>query len=103
MCHGVFDPARDPLGYRNMPAVSYLVYPTLNGSVSPSIRELQMRDAINDYSALKLLESKIGRDATLKLCDAFFGEPVSVYTVPRSGDEMLSFRALINQKIEEIC
>jgi hypothetical protein len=101
MCHGVFDPARDPLGYRNMPAVSYLVYPTFDRDVAPSLREMQMRDAMSDYAALKLLETKIGRDKTVQICDEFFKEFVSVFTLPKSGDEMLAFREMINREIEK--
>lgn len=101
MCHGVFDPAQDPLGYRNMPGVSYLVYPTFDRDVAPSLREMQMRDAMSDYGALKLLESKIGREKTLELCDSFFEEEISVFMNPKSGEEMLAFREMINREIEK--
>lgn len=101
MCHGVFDPAQDPCGYRNMPGVSYLVYPMFDNSVSGSLREIQMRDAMNDYSALKQLENLIGREETLRICDEFFDTPITTMTLPKSGDEMQAFRELINQKIEE--
>jgi len=101
MCHGVFDPASDPLGYRNMPGVSYLVYPMFDRDVAPSLREMQMRDAMSDYSALKLLESKIGREKTLKLCDSFFDKEISVFMHPNSGEEMLAFREMINREIEK--
>lgn len=101
MCHGVFDPAQDPCGYRNMPGVSYLVYPLFDGSVASSIREIQMRDAMSDYAALKLLESMIGYDETVDLCNQFFGETVTATTLPQSGEQMLAFRARINEEIEK--
>jgi hypothetical protein len=101
MCHGVFDPAQDPLGYRNMPGVSYLVYPTFDRDVAPSLREMQMRDAMSDYGTLKLLESKIGREKTLELGDSFFEEEISVFMNPKSGEEMLAFREMINREIEK--
>lgn len=100
MCHGVFNPMQDPLGYRNMPAVSYLVYPTFDRDVAPSIREMQMRDAMSDYSALKLLERLIGRAETERFCEDFFGEAVSVFLLPKSGAEMCAFRDALNAEIE---
>ena len=100
MCHGVFDPAQDPCGYRNMPGVSYLVYPMFDNTVSGSLREIQMRDAMSDYGALKCLETLIGSEETVRICDAFFGAPITTMTLPESGEEMLAFREMINQKIE---
>ncbi len=101
MCHGVFDPAQDPCGYRNMPGVSYLVYPLFDGSVASSLREQQMRDAMSDYCALKCLESLIGYEATVRMCEDFLGTPITTMTLPASGEHMLAFREMINQKIED--
>ena len=101
MCHWVFDPAQNPYAYRNLPAVSYLVYPLFDRTVAPSIREMQMRDAISDYRALKRLESLIGYEKTVAFCEAFFGETISVFTLPKSGDSMHAFREALNQEIEK--
>ena len=101
MCHGIFDPMCDPCGYRNMPAVSYLVYPLFDRSVAPSIREIQMRDAMSDYAALLRLESLIGYDATVRFCTDFFGEEITVFTCPDSGEQMLAFREALNREIEK--
>ena len=101
MCHGVFDPARDPMGYRNIPAVSYLVYPLTNRSVAPSIREIWMRDAMNDHAALRVLEGLIGRDETVAFCENYFNTAISVFTVPTSGEQMHTFREALNREIEK--
>ncbi|MBQ9805420.1 MAG: DUF4091 domain-containing protein, partial [Clostridia bacterium] len=101
MCHGVFDPAQDPCGYRNMPGVSYLVYPLFDGTVASSLREHQMRDAMSDYCALKYLESLIGYEETVRMCEELLGTPITTMTLPTSGEQMLAFREMINQKIEE--
>lgn len=101
MCHGVFDPAQDPCGYRNMPAVSYLVYPLFDQTVASSLREIQMRDAMSDYAALKKLESLIGYDATMRFCTDFFGTEITVFTCPSSGEKLLAFREALNREIEK--
>jgi len=101
MCHWVFDPAQNPYAYRNLPAVSYLVYPLFDRTVAPSIREMQMRDAMSDHGALKLLESLIGYESTMQICNEFFGEEISAFTLPKSGEQMLAFRELINCEIEK--
>jgi hypothetical protein len=44
----------------------YVVYPTKDGA-TPSIRYCMMQEAFQDYRALKLLESYIGREAVLAL------------------------------------
>ena len=99
---GFADPKISPSAYKNFPGVCYLCYPINhkgNASVVPSIREELMREAMDDYRALKLLESKIGRKATIALCEKKLGE-ITTYTIPR-GDALRELREIINKKIAE--
>lgn len=101
MSHGVYDPRVEPCFYKNMPGATYLAYPTTDRAAMPSLREKYMKEAINDYRALRLLESFIGREAVLSLCNSFFGSEVDYLTMPRSGDEMIAFREAVNREIEK--
>lgn len=101
MSRGRFDPAMEPCAYKDLPGVSYLVYPGADRTPCPSLREKQMCEAMNDYRALKLLETYIGYDATLALCEQTLGMSVSVTALPASGEAMLALREAINQRIEE--
>ena len=65
----------------------------------PSIREKLMGEALDDLRALKLLESKIGREKTLELCEKAVGK-ITAFTIPK--DEALrELREAINAKINE--
>lgn len=101
MSHGLFDPKNDPCFYKNMPGVTYLAYPTADRDVMPSLREKYMKEAINDYRALRLLETYVGREAVLALCREYFGGEADYLTQPASAEEMLSFRVRINAEIEK--
>lgn len=102
MTHGIFDPATDPYGYRNMPGASYLVYPGFDRTCRPSIREKQMCDAMNDYRALRLLEGLVGRDETLKICAEALGtDKIDVYTLPSDPLAIVKMREAVNKAIEE--
>ena len=100
MSQGHFDPAKEPCFYKNIPGVTYLVYPNRENILYSSLREKGMRSAMNDYRALKLLESFIGFDATLALCEASLGEKVDFLTIPKSAEAMLALREAINEAIE---
>ena len=101
MTHGVFNPAIDPYGYRNIPGASYLVYPGFDRTCQPSVREKQMGDAMNDYRALRLLESLVGRDKTLKICaEALETDKVGVYTLPEDPLAVIKMREAVNAEIE---
>ena len=62
--------------------------------------EKQMREAISDYRALKLLESLIGYDATLALCEELLCRPVDIQTLPETDEQLLSLREAVNARIE---
>ena len=102
MTHGVFNPAIDPYGYRNIAGASYLAYPGFDRTCQPSIREKQMCDAINDYRALRLLERLAGRDRTLKICARALGvDEVGIYTLPTAPLALVKMRELVNAEIEK--
>lgn len=101
MSQGHCNPATDPGFYRNLPGVTYLVYPNGARPPYPSIREKQMREALSDYRALKLLESRIGYDATLALCEGVLGRSVDIVTIPDSDGQMLALREAVNREIEK--
>ena len=101
MTHGVFNPAIDPYGYRNIAGASYLVYPGFDKTCIPSIREKQMCDGINDYRALRLLESLAGRDETLKICAEALGtDKIGIYTLPTDPLAVAKMRESVNAEIE---
>ena len=101
MSHVLFDPVTEPDGYRNGPGTSYLVYPGKGGEPVPSMREKQMGMAISDYRALRLLESRIGREKTLELCEEVLGGPIDYLTMPKNGEQMESLREAINEAIRK--
>ena len=58
-----------------------------------------MREAMDDLRALKLLESKIGREKTLAMCEEKLGR-ITYRTIPL-GEAMRELREEINASIEE--
>ena len=101
MTHGIFDPATDPCGYRNIPGASYLVYPGFDRTCQPSVREKQMGDAVSDYRALCLLDSLVGRDETLKICAEALGvESIDIHTLPEDPAALIKMRRAVNAAIE---
>lgn len=97
---GFADPRTYTGGYKLFPGISYLAYPINqkgHSGVAPSIREKLMAEAMDDLRALKLLESKIGREATLALCEDFIGK-ITPFTIPE-GEQLRELRELINAKI----
>ena len=98
---GIFHPAFDPCFYKNIPGVTYLVYPDTDGSPLPSLREKQILAATLDHRALCLLESLIGREETLAICEKALGMKISVTAVPTDGEKLMAMREAINKRIEK--
>ena len=99
---GFSDPKINPCAYRLHPGLTFLAYPINQKGVStvyPSIREELMREAMDDLRALKLLESKIGREKTLAICEEKLGT-ITAYTLPE-GEALRELREIINASIEE--
>lgn len=99
MSVGLFDPALDPCGYKQMPGCSYLVYPARGGRACPSMREKYMCEAMTDHRKLTLLCKLTSRESVCKLCDSYFGERVTVTTIPSSASEMTDFAELLYDEI----
>ena len=98
MSRGIFDPKADPCGYKQYPGASYIVYPGM-GCALPSLRGKYMSVAINDLRLLKALEEKIGYEKVMDICEEYFGEKISKFTIPDSMEKMLGFRELIKEKL----
>ncbi|MBQ8849995.1 MAG: DUF4091 domain-containing protein [Clostridia bacterium] len=101
MSRGIFNPATDPCFYKNIPAVTYLIYGNADKEPLHSLRELQMRDAMNDLRALRLCESYVGRDAVLGICEEVLGEKIGITTLPADGGTLLILRERINMEIRK--
>jgi len=62
--YSVLDPYGNPDGYYFTPAGdAFLVYPGADGKAWPSLRLNALREAMDDIRALRLYESKFGREA----------------------------------------
>lgn len=104
MSNGFFDPISNPCGYKNYPGASFLAYYTPKSAI-PSIGEKLMGEAMDDVRALQTLESRVGRQAVLGLCESVLGKPVSNVLVPGEQD-MVKLRFAINEAIsaeETVC
>ena len=75
---------------------SFVVYPAPDGTAYPSLRIKVFYEAIQDIGALKTLESKIGRDETLKLLGN-----ISFKSYTHFDEEFLSARSKIYNLIDE--
>ena len=97
MSTGVYDPLSNPCGYKNYPGASFLAYYTRKGAI-PSISEKLMCEAMDDVRALQTLESKIGRQAVIDLCETILGKKLSNALVPKEQD-LVKLRFAINDAI----
>ena len=97
LSQGVFNPMCIPGGYRQNPGSSYMVYPKTDGTAIPSIRMKIFYEGINDYRALCLLESKIGKEKTLEFINSTVGK-IS-YTSVLSREEIFDFRLKLFDRI----
>ena len=100
LSYGFGSPASNPGIYKLFPGISYLCYPIFakgKQTVVPSVREKLMAEAMDDLRALKLLESKIGREATLALCEKHLGK-IDTRNIP-TGEALRLLREEVNKKI----
>ena len=92
LSHGVVNPLSEPCSYLLSPGTCFLVYPSLDGKAVPSQRLKVMRDGVfGDYTALKMLEEKIGREEVLALINKTLGKEVFVDTLI-TGNELLRLK-----------
>ena len=99
LSHGLFNPLNDPCGYGGLPGTSFIVYPSPDGKAIVSARMKVFYEGLNDYRALKLLESKIGKEQTEKAVLNFFGE-MNFRTCP-DNSKLIEFRNLLCRLINE--
>ena len=93
-----FDPWT-ALGTTYSEPVATIFYPPYQGKggVVPSIRAWQMRDGIEDFDYLKLLEAKKGRDYVLKTIAPLIPDPLEPASDYR---KMLEIREKIAAELE---
>lgn len=99
LSHGLFNPLNDPCGYGGLPGTSFIVYPSPDGKAIVSTRMKVFYEGLNDYRALKLLESKIGKEQTEKAVLDFFGE-MNFRTCP-DNSKLIEFRNLLCRLIND--
>ncbi|MBQ2719018.1 MAG: DUF4091 domain-containing protein [Clostridia bacterium] len=101
LSRGFTDPTLDACGYGGAnPGTSSLVYPALDGTCLPSIRQKVFYEAICDMRALLLYERLAGKRAAHALVREAFGE-VTFRTHPESAEKLLAFRRTLNGRIAE--
>ena len=78
---------------------SFVVYPSKDGKPLDSLRHEVLYDGFQDYSALMLLQEKIGREEVLKFLKAN-GVEQNLTDYPKSAEWLIGFRKLLYSKIE---
>lgn len=98
---GLVDPYTDTAAGGNFPSGdSFIVYPDVKrGSVQKSMRFHILRDAFQDYRALRLLDTLVGREKVEQLLRAYGLHGYHAY--PHSPKLMHEVREAINRNIEE--
>ncbi len=93
LCHGMGIPFQTAdSGSR------YIVYPNTDGTPLLTPRMKVFNEAFIDNRALKTLESMVGKEKVLSICERHFGK-VTYNTCPKN-DELIAFREEINQEIK---
>ena len=80
---------------------SFVVYPGENGEALESLRLKVFYDGFQDIMALRLLESKIGREKVLEFIDKDLFKPLTFMEYPHETEWLLETREKINQMIKE--
>ena len=80
---------------------AFVVYPGADGKPLASLRLMVADEAFNDYRALKLLESMIGKEAVNALIDADLQTPLTFSCFPQNDEYILRLRRHINDKIRD--
>ncbi len=76
----------------------FIVYPDTDGNPLLSLRMKVFNEGIIDNRALKTLESMVGRQRVISICEKHFGKVT--YNICPTNDELLAFREEINLKIK---
>ena len=80
---------------------SFVVYPAEDGSAYESLRLKVFYDGFQDMMALRLLESKIGREKVLEFIDKDLFKPLTFMEYPHEAEWLLETREKINRMIKE--
>lgn len=80
---------------------SFAVYPAKDGTPYNSLRLNVLYDAFQDMLALKLLESKIGKEQTLAVLEKDLEKPITFSEYPHGAKWILETRERVNKKIME--
>lgn len=80
---------------------SFVVYPAKDGTPYNSLRLNVFYDAFQDMLALKLLESKIGKEQTLAVLEKDLEKPITFSEYPHGAKWILETRERVNKKIME--
>lgn len=80
---------------------SFLVYPGENGEPLDSLRLHVFYNGLEDMLALKLLESKVGKEKTDAILEEGLEKPLTFRDYPHSADWLLKTRERINRAIAE--
>lgn len=101
LSHGIFNPTYNPCGYGQLmgagAGTTFVVYPDISGKAITSLRMKVFYEGLNDYRALKKLETLIGRSATLEFIKKCVGEVNFKYCPTNS--ELFEFRQKLNKEI----
>lgn len=80
-----------------------LVYPSPEGTAYESIRLKALRDAFQDYNALKSCEELYGRDYVLKLIHEGLDYELTFKDYPKTEDYLLNLRERVNNAVLYRC
>lgn len=80
---------------------SFIVYPKADGTPLDSLRLHVFYDGFQDMLALKLLESKIGKEKVLQLLESECQTPITFSDYPQNENWLLETREKINQAIQD--
>ena len=97
------DPFRVTDADRSFPSGdAFMVYPGTDGPVD-SIRHEVMREALQDLSALKKLESLCGKEKVFNLIHQDIDYQITMENYPHSAEWLLDLRERINKEIAKNC
>ena len=78
---------------------AFVVYPGKDGKPLASLRLMVIREAFNDYRALKLLETSGGRDTVLSMIEYGLSEPLTFSCFPQNEEYILELRKRVNMAL----
>lgn len=98
----VIDPFTEPDAGGFFPSGdSFVVYPGENGEPLDSLRLHVFYDGLQDLAALRLLESRVGRQKTLAILEEGLEKPLTFSTYPQGAAWLLSLRERINEAVKQ--